>query len=63
GSARATAGLFEGWEAVGGALVHERITFQDGAWERTVASTATPPAVHGQDFADPFVHSYRGASK
>ena len=55
GSARAAAGALEGWEAVGGSLVHERITFADGAWQQKVTSTGAVTAVHGQDFADPFV--------
>jgi hypothetical protein len=60
GSARATAGQLEGWEAVrdggaGGALLsHETITFRDGVWRKT-ATTTRSTAVFGQDFADPFL--------
>ena len=61
GSARASVGQIEAWEAVQdrssgkATLFHETIRFRDGAWSRTSLVPIPSAAVYGQDFPDPFV--------
>ena len=61
GSARASAGLLEAWEAIRDraagrtVMVRETIEFRDGAWTRTSVTATESAAVYGQDFADPFI--------
>ncbi len=61
GSARASSGLLEAWEAIqdratGKAIiVRETIQFRDGTWGRTSLTETGSNAVYGQDFPDPFI--------
>ena len=72
GSARASSGLLEAWEAIqdratGKVIIaRETIQFRDGAWGRTSLTATGSNAVYGQDFPDPFIlrdgHRYFGYS-
>ena len=61
GSARASVGRIEAWEAVRdrstgkATLYHETIQFRDGGWSRTSLVPTPSAAVYGQDFPAPFL--------